>query len=174
MTSNISTNTPVFSNIDKFNGSNFPTWSQKIRLAVVMKGAKGYLDRTIPKPPDPSIDKTSPTNVLLPDKPTMWTSRSPSLDEWEMRDGWVLSLMVYNAINPISVGMDMSKSAAENWKMLMELYQTCSDLAVVNAQRDLRNAKFNDGEDFNEHIANLQIKWSYANTVGAKVTDADF
>ena len=137
MTSNMSTNTPMFPDSEKFNGSNFPTWSQKIRLAVVTKGAKGYLDGTIPKPPEPSNDGESPASKPLPDEPTMWTSRNPSFDEWEMRDGWVLSLMVYNTINPIGVGMDMFKSAAENWKTMIGLYQTCSDLAVVNAQRDL-------------------------------------
>ena len=130
MTSNTFTNTPIFPETEKFNGSNFPTWSQKIRLAVVTKGAKGYLDGSIPKPPESSNDKSSLTDIPLPAEPTLWTCRTPSLKEWEMRDGWVLSLMVYNTINPIGVGIDMFKSAAENWKIMLELYQTCSDLAV--------------------------------------------
>jgi len=40
---------PMFNDTDKFNGTNWPTWSNNILSITALKGTTGYLDGTIAK-----------------------------------------------------------------------------------------------------------------------------
>jgi hypothetical protein len=99
---------------------------------------------------------------------------NPSLDEWIVRDAWATGLLLYNCANPVGLGMASDGTAAVAWKSLKDLYGVQSTLFAVNAQRELRNTMLKDGEDLIAHIADLRMKWSTANDVGAQITDKDF
>ncbi|KIJ23037.1 hypothetical protein M422DRAFT_196412 [Sphaerobolus stellatus SS14] len=101
-------------------------------------------------------------------------SRTPLQDEWIVRNAWTLGIIVFNTTNPVGLGIDMSKTAAEVWKSLLELYDVKSDLAIVNAERELRNVRLTDNDDFPTHIATLRTKWSIANAAGANISDTSF
>ncbi|KAG2014964.1 nonmuscle myosin heavy chain b [Coprinopsis cinerea AmutBmut pab1-1] len=64
--------------------------------------------------------------------------------------------------------------AAEAWTTLTTQFDLRDDVTLINAQRDLRNSLFKDGDDLAAHIADLRTKWTTANALGAKVDDADF
>lgn len=68
----------------------------------------------------------------------------------------------------------MDGTAADAWKSLVGRYQKSTDLTRVYAQRELRSARLGEGEDFVAHMSDLHTKHRRANTVGAKIEDADF
>jgi len=91
---------PMFPDNEKFDRTNWITWSENILIAARMRGAYGYLTGTIKKPPSASStstittkptttltekETTTPTPVLATSTPieTRWQSLIPSEDEWD-------------------------------------------------------------------------------------------
>jgi hypothetical protein len=156
-----------------------------VTIAINLRGASGYLDGTTPRPTQP------PQNVPLPASPTTtttattatavitapetpWESTSPSSAEWKVRDAWALGLLVYNTIDPVGLGINISETAADAWKSYKDTYEVASEIAIINADRDLRNTLYNDGEDFQEFINRMRTKWSNATALGAPIDDRAF
>jgi len=179
MASNTSSSSspPTFSDSDKFDGTNWLPFKGLVTTATRLRGAKGYLDGNILKPSPPSTTITvssSGTTTLTVPTSTEWSSASPSVQEWDQRDAWVLGLLQYNTKNPIGLGVKLDGSAAQAWKSLTDIYDHISDLAKINIQRELRDTKFLDGNDFSAHIANLRTLWTHANSAGSNISDTDF
>ncbi len=176
--SHSSTNTPPkMPDEDKFDGVNWIPWSKWIKITSRLRGAHGYLDGTIPRPAEPSKPSESPADaadIPLPPDSTEWMSMRPSINEWILRDAWIMGLLLYNTKNPIGLGMNLDGTGAEAWKSLEDQYAVTSDLALIQATRELHSVKYVDGTDIMEHIAMLRTKWSNANTMGAKIHDKDF
>ncbi|KAG6808660.1 hypothetical protein H0H92_003355, partial [Tricholoma furcatifolium] len=162
MTPNHSVNPPNFPEDAHFDGNNYTTFKNRVLIAARARGARGYLDGTIPRPETPSIDpepgesKTSAAVAQVEQKPTEWQSKSPSLEEWEERDAWTLGLIIYNTKNPVGLGISMDGTAAEAWKALNENYGLSSEIAAMTAERRLRSAEFPDGGDFTKHVEDLR------------------
>jgi len=172
-------NPPIFSELEKFDGTNFATFETLIIVMASSRGVLGYLQGTILNPANPQNSTTlhyTPVelNIPLPDNPTPWYSTTPSGMEWAMRNAWAHALLLYNTKNAIGLGLKLDGTAAEAWTSLTSQYKVSSDLTIVTAQRDLRNTTFADGNDFPTHISNLHTKWAMANNSGAKITDVDF
>jgi len=58
---------PMFPDNEKFDGTNWITWSKSILIAACIRGAYGYLTGTIKKPPSASSTSTittKPTTTL--------------------------------------------------------------------------------------------------------------
>ncbi|KAG6883555.1 hypothetical protein C0992_008493, partial [Termitomyces sp. T32_za158] len=186
MTSTSSSNPPIFPEELQFNGTNYVNFKSRVLIAARAHGAKGYLDGMIKRPEDPPAD-TPPTTerqTTKPDpdtvdtksttEPTKWNSKTPSSDEWDLRDAWTLALIVYNCKNPVGLGIKMNGTAAEAWKTLTDAYGVVSKLAAMGAENRLRATTLKDGGDFVAHIADLQMKWTEATERGATVSDATF
>jgi len=77
MTSSGANIPPMFNDTDKFDRTNWPTWSNNILSITALKGVSGYLDDTINKP-------TKFPTEQLPETP--WNSLNPSKDEWKTRN----------------------------------------------------------------------------------------
>ncbi|PPR04697.1 hypothetical protein CVT26_015023 [Gymnopilus dilepis] len=167
-------NPTVFPDSEKFDGTNWFSWKRAILTAAEIKGADGYLLGQIPQPSPAPPPSTNPQTIPLPPDPTPWDSPTPSASEWKMRNAWTKGLIMYNCINPVGLGVDLAGTAADAWAALVSLYDISSDVAAVNAQRDLRNTMFKDGDDLMAHISTLRTKWRKANASGANITDADF
>ncbi|XP_006455704.1 hypothetical protein AGABI2DRAFT_76463, partial [Agaricus bisporus var. bisporus H97] len=120
------TTPPIFPETDKFDGTNWVAWNGLIGIAADLRGISGYLEGTIPKPPDnPPILLTSPaspqgqtttTSPTTPPPDTPWDSINPSLAEWKTRNAWTKGLLVYNTKDPIGLGVNLSGTAANAWK----------------------------------------------------------
>lgn len=178
---------PVFADGAKFNGSNWVSWNGLIQIAADLRGVAGYLDGSVPKPTTPS---PNPLTIPIPSSPTTqmsppvmtthtptdspWESTMPSPTEWRVRNAWAMGLLIYNTTDPIGLGINIHGSAAEAWKSYIDTYQVASEVAVLNAELDLRNMAYSDGQDFVEFISRIRTKWSNATALGAKIDDKAF
>lgn len=184
---------PMFSDNDKFDGTNWVAWSNLIRIAAEVRGAMGYLEGTIPNPTTvPAIIITPPTTTasttstsLSPTSTapitststsidTSWESPNPTEAEWKVRNAWAKGLLIFNIKNPIGLGINIAGTAAEAWKSYVEIYEAGSDLAVANAEMELRNMHYIDSDDFPSYIARIRVKWAQANALGASINDQSF
>lgn len=193
---------PIFADVDKFDGTNWVAWNGLIRIAAEVRGVFGYLDGTIPKPTGvPTITLTPPSTTAAtattattpsPSPPTItttaitqipsqqstgdtpWDSLTPSEAEWKIRNAWAKGLLIFNTKNPIGLGITIAGTAAEAWKSYIDSYEVASEIALLNADLELRSMKYDDSQDFPEHIANMRVKWAHANALGANVSDQSF
>ncbi|XP_006456104.1 hypothetical protein AGABI2DRAFT_77664, partial [Agaricus bisporus var. bisporus H97] len=118
---------PMFADTAKFNGNNWVSWNNLIRIAAELRGVSGYLDGSIINP------TSNPLNVPLPSSPpdtttsqttsptstpteTSWESTTPSTAEWKVRNAWAKGLLIYNTDDPVGLGINIHGSAAEAWK----------------------------------------------------------
>lgn len=163
-----SSNPPNFPEEAHFDGTNYATFKNRVMIATRARGACGYLEGTITKP-----SVTSDTKDIEA-KSTEWSSRYPSLEEWEERDAWTLGLIIYNTKNPVGLGIKMDGSVADAWKTLKENYGVFSEIAAMNAEKRLRATEFSDGMDFLKHVEDLRVKWEAATERGAKIDDGTF
>ncbi|XP_006462902.1 hypothetical protein AGABI2DRAFT_52770, partial [Agaricus bisporus var. bisporus H97] len=105
---------------------------------------------------------------------TPWESTTPSANEWRVRNAWTMGLLIYNTADPVGLGININGSAADAWKSYTDTYQITSEIALLNAEQDLRNIVFSDGEDFVDFISRLHTKWSNATALGAQISDISF
>ncbi|KAG6871147.1 hypothetical protein C0995_007768 [Termitomyces sp. Mi166 len=133
-----------------FDGTNYTTFKNHVLITVRARGARGYLDRMIQKSENNAETDTKKGEV----KATEWSSRTPSIEEWEERDVWALGLIIYNTKNPIRLGIKMDGTVAEAWNTLKENYE----IAAMMAEKHLHATEFTDGMDFTKHIEDLREK----------------
>ena len=53
----------------------------------------------------------------MEEKPTEWSSKKPSLEEWEERDAWVLGLIVYNTKNSVGASEHLADEPSRPFVM---------------------------------------------------------
>ncbi|KAG6850890.1 hypothetical protein C0991_009942, partial [Blastosporella zonata] len=135
-------------------------------MAAQLRGAEGYLTGEITQPTPQTTTSQSPT--------TEWYEKSPSADEWRIRNAWTLALIIYKTKNPIGLGISMSDTAAVAWATLKITYAAVSDLAATAAEGSLRRTYYANGTSFPKHIKDLQTKWKIAAEKGANVKDRHF
>jgi Reverse transcriptase (RNA-dependent DNA polymerase)/gag-polypeptide of LTR copia-type/GAG-pre-integrase domain len=195
MAMNASSNSPPrFSESERFDGTNWIVFKSNILILTDIRGATGYLNGSVPQPtatlPPQTTEGGSPTtpntavgnnddlgdsvSAILSREPSSWTSATPTLDEWTARNAYVKGLILFNVVNPIGLGVKLDGTAAEAWESLVSQYDVHNEIALVHAQRELRELVFKDGDDFDAHLATLRIKWNHANATGANITDQDF
>ncbi|KNZ81001.1 hypothetical protein J132_03295, partial [Termitomyces sp. J132] len=136
-----------------------------VLIAARAQGACRYLDGTIKKPTITLDTKSGEAE---------WSSKSPSLEEWEERDAWTLGLIIYNTKNPVGLGIKMDGMAAEAWKALTDNYGIFSKIAAMNAEKRLCATEFMDGMDFLKHVKDLREKWKSATKKGANIDNKNF
>ncbi|EKM81531.1 hypothetical protein AGABI1DRAFT_35868, partial [Agaricus bisporus var. burnettii JB137-S8] len=119
---------PIFADMVKFNGSNWVSWNNLIRIAAELRGVSGYLDGSIadpagnplttPIPPSPPNTTTTPqtTPPTFTPAETPWESTAPSAAEWRVRNAWAKGLLIYNTDDPVGLGINIHGNAAEAWK----------------------------------------------------------
>ncbi|KAF7768676.1 hypothetical protein Agabi119p4_7919 [Agaricus bisporus var. burnettii] len=98
----------------------------------------------------------------------------PRTAEWKVRNAWTMGLLIYNTTDPIGLGISIGGTAADAWRSYLDTYEVASEIATLNAEMELRNMVYTDGQDFTEFISRLGTKWSNANALGAKIDDKAF
>jgi len=99
----------MFNDADKFDSTNWPTWSTNIMSIAALKSITGYLDGTTKKPP-----KTASS----PPPETPWNSPNPSEDKWEARNAWTKILLTFNTKNPVGLGINIGGVGVHRQKTL--------------------------------------------------------
>jgi len=156
---------PMFNNTNKFDGTNWSTWSNNILSIVSLKGITGYLDGTITK---------STITTSMPTTETLWNSSNPSGDEWDARNAWTKILITFNTQNPVGLDININSTVAEAWKTYKDSYETTSDMARQNIEQELCNLTFSDGDDFQNYITIMRNKLSQARALGVDITNKNF
>jgi len=128
MTSSRANILPIFNDTDKFDETNWSTWSNNILSITVLKGVSGYLNDTINKP-------TKSLTKQLPKTP--WNSLNLSKDKWETRNVRTKILLIFNTKNFIKLGIDVNRTAADAWKTYKSDYKTASDMVRQNTEQEL-------------------------------------
>ncbi|KXN88952.1 hypothetical protein AN958_06514 [Leucoagaricus sp. SymC.cos] len=179
----MSNNSPqIFSDHDKFDGTNWIAWKNMITIAAEVHGAMGYLTGTISNPgtiilhltptgttttatttaatstmsptsTTPAITLTSPTTQSTVDTP--WYSTIPSPSEWKAQNAWSKGLIIYNIRNPVGLGINIMGTVAGAWSSLTSIYDKTTELALLYAQDELQGLRYHDGDNFPNHIAQL-------------------
>jgi hypothetical protein len=85
-----------------------------------------------------------------------------------------MGLLIYNTTDPVGLGININGTAADAWKSYKDTYEVASEIAIINADCDLRNLVYNDGDDFQEFINRMRTKWSNATALGAPIDDKAF
>jgi len=176
-------NPPVFSEDKKFNRDNFYAFRTLVLTAARARGVISYLDSTTQKPTETplptsiaveSAGSTTNSTTTTPCVSMEWYSKTPSLEEWEVRDAWALGLLIFNTMNPIALGVVTIKTATDTWTSLTQNYAITTDMVAVTADAELRGMKYGDGQDFNTHIKWLCEKLNDMLNTGAQISDASF
>jgi hypothetical protein len=183
---------PILSDSDKFDGTNWVAWNGLIGIAADLRGITGYLEGTIPKPLDsPTITITSPpintspstttqettttgTTATTQNIDTPWNSPLPSLGKWTTWNAWAKGLLIYNTKDPIGLGIVMFGTAADTWKSYNDQYAKVSEMALMNAEWDLRKCNYTDNHNFTEHVSRLRTLWATSTTLGSQIDDKGF
>ncbi|KAG6826764.1 hypothetical protein H0H87_006383 [Tephrocybe sp. NHM501043] len=163
-------NPPIFPDDCQFDGTNHIAFRDRVLIAASLQGAYGYLDGSIKK-----LNKEKPlaySNTTTTTQGSGWWDKNPLIQEWQTRNAWTLTLMVYNMKNPVGLGINMSGSAAEAWLMMKEIWYQI--WGAVTAKNSLRATKYSDGNDFLDHISNLCLKWQITVERGADIKDSHF
>jgi len=82
-----------------------------------------------------------------------------------------MGLLIYNTTDPLGLGININRIAAEAWKSYLDTYNTPSEVALANVEQELRNMTYIDGQDFTAFISQLHTKWTIATALGAKIDD---
>lgn len=154
---------------DVFSGKRFPRFDLLLSIGAKARGVNGYLDGSISRP-SPITPESTPLSAAA----TPWISTTPSLEEWVVRDAYTLSMIVNNVTDTVGLGIKTDGSAHEAYKSLKDGFAITSDLALVNAERELRDLRYVEGQDFNNHLSALRTCWTSANSQGATIDDTRF
>ncbi|KAE9401124.1 hypothetical protein BT96DRAFT_938112 [Gymnopus androsaceus JB14] len=99
-TGNSLLNVPSFPEASQLSGQD--TWrafKDRVELNIQVRGLKGYLDGSIPKP-------MSVTYIYAAQTPSTTDSQFPSPGEWIQQECMVASIIYLNFTDPIGIGIE--------------------------------------------------------------------
>jgi len=108
-----STTSKLLSTVEKFNGTNWESWSFSLKAALMFIDALGIAEGT----------ETAPT---LPTVPT--DEDRKKLEDWQKRSHQGLSLLLVSVKSSVHQSLDMTKTLKQNWSALKTNYGTCTGL----------------------------------------------
>lgn len=83
-------------------------------------------------------------------------------------------LLLYNIQNPIRLSANIAGTAAELWKLLINLYDKISKLVFLYTEEQLMNLCFQNGDNFLNYLVFFYILWQNINALGGNVEDTFF
>ncbi|KAJ3964360.1 hypothetical protein EV361DRAFT_956023 [Lentinula raphanica] len=167
--------------------SNWAIFCDHLRSIAHATGLTGYLNGTIvaPSPQDTvssiasSSQKTStddasttpsaPTSTPSAPPPTPINSRTPSVEEWELRDGCLAGIIYQNIKDPRSIGVTEIMSAHEMWTRLTSEYDTSSAAAQALAKEHIQQFQYAPGTPFEEYFKQLEAPAKLRVMLGVKL-----
>ncbi|KAJ3794086.1 hypothetical protein GGU11DRAFT_759433 [Lentinula aff. detonsa] len=136
--------------------SNWAVFRDHLKSVARATGLTGYLDGTTVSPissnaplnPASSMSSTESTTTPVPATLTSSTftpinSRTPSAEEWELRDGRLAGIIYQNIKDPRSVGVNDFMSAHGMWTRLTSEYDTSSAAAQSLAKERIQQYRYN-------------------------------
>ncbi|KAJ3764905.1 hypothetical protein FB446DRAFT_709900, partial [Lentinula raphanica] len=105
---------------------------------------------------DASTTPSAPTSTPSAPAPTPINSRTPSVEEWELRDGRLAGIIYQNIKDPRSIGVTEIMSAYEMWTRLTSEYDTSSAAAQTLAKECIQQFRYTPGTPFKEYFKQLE------------------
>ncbi|KAF5392586.1 hypothetical protein D9757_002099 [Collybiopsis confluens] len=103
--------------------------------------------------------------------PTVVNSRSPSVEEWELRDNHLAGIIFQNVKDPHSIGIKLDMTSQEVWKKLTDKFKTKSEAAQTLALEHINQYRYITGTPFEEYFRELEVlRKSASNAVPAQTT----
>ncbi|KAJ3978848.1 hypothetical protein F5890DRAFT_1559571, partial [Lentinula detonsa] len=110
--------------------SNWAVFRDHLRSVARATGLTGYLLGTIAAPSPVVLTSTDPTTIPPPvPASTLINARTPSLEEWELRDGRLAGIIYQNVKDPRSIALTELMTAHEMWIRLTNEFETSSAAA---------------------------------------------
>jgi len=69
-----------------------------------------------------------------------------------------MGLLIYNTTDPLGLGININGTVAEAWKSYLNTYNMLSEVALANAEQELRSMMYIDEQDFTVFISQLCTK----------------
>ncbi|KAF5348755.1 hypothetical protein D9757_014135 [Collybiopsis confluens] len=162
----------VFPNDRQLTGiSNWASFRDHLKSVARSTGLLGYLDGSTAQPtplagtagvPPPATPTATPIN-----------SRTPSVEEWELRDGRLAGIIYQNIQDPRSIGVTEDMASNIMWRKLTGELDTNSAAAQALAKERIQQFKYTPGTRFEEYFKNLEALRKAANDVGCSIQDED-
>ncbi|KAJ3991486.1 hypothetical protein F5050DRAFT_1812481 [Lentinula boryana] len=105
------------------------------------------------------ITSTSPdgiTSVSAPPTSTAINSRTPSIEEWELRDSRLAGIIFQNIKDPRSIGVTEFMTSHEMWTRLTSEFDTSSAAAQALAKERIQQFCYSPGVPFEEYFRQLE------------------
>ncbi|KIK54986.1 hypothetical protein GYMLUDRAFT_249008 [Collybiopsis luxurians FD-317 M1] len=158
--------------------SNWAIFCDHLKSVAHPTGLLGYLDGTILSPTSPP-PATGPINALsvppapITPVPTSINSRSPSIEEWELRDGHLAGIIYQNIKDPRSIRVTEDMSSNAMWMRLTAKYKTNLAATQALAKEQLQQFKYVPRMQFEDYFKQLEALRKAANDIGCSVQDED-
>ncbi|KAF5346276.1 hypothetical protein D9757_014842 [Collybiopsis confluens] len=139
--------------------TNWATFGDHLKSTARSTGLLGYLDGSIqPVPPIPVAGPVVPSFLppTIPAVPTPINSRTPSIEEWELRDGRLAGIIYQNIKDPRAIGVTEDMSSNAMWVKLTGEYETTSAAAQALAKERIQQFKYNPGTRFKDYFKQLE------------------
>ncbi|KAJ3802296.1 hypothetical protein GGU11DRAFT_822108 [Lentinula aff. detonsa] len=130
--------------------SNWAIFRDHLKSVARATGLTGYLDGSI-SPPSSTASVSSSTITS-----TSINSRSPSAEEWELRDGRLAGIIYQNVADPRSIGVNEGMTANAMWNVLTSEYDTSSAAAQSLAKERIQKFRFDGNVPFEFYFKQLE------------------
>ncbi|KAF5370491.1 hypothetical protein D9757_013116 [Collybiopsis confluens] len=148
--------------------SNWAVFRDHLKSTARSTGLFGYLDGSIqPASSNPTGATSTPTAQ------TPINSRTPSVEEWELRDGRLAGIIYQNIKDPRSIGVTEDMTSNAMWLKLISEYETKSAAAQALAKERIQQLKYSPGTPFEDYFKQLEALRKSANDVGCSIQDED-
>ncbi|KIK60901.1 hypothetical protein GYMLUDRAFT_244054 [Collybiopsis luxurians FD-317 M1] len=157
---------------------NWAIFCDHLKSVAHSTGLLGYLNDNILPPASPP-PATGPVNALsippapIAPAPTLINSHSPSIKEWELRDGHLASIIYQNIKDPRSIRVTEDMSSNAMWMRFTAEYKTNLAATQALAKEWLQQFKYVPRMHFKDYFKQLEALHKAANDIGCLVQDED-
>lgn len=119
--------------VEKFSGTNFPTWQTKLRLLLMRESIRNVVNGKEEKP----------------------TSDAAKILLWEKANDKALAIIGLGLADNLIHHLDFDKAASELWIKLENLFGNKIINSKVFLKQKLFNLRMKESETLSEHLSNL-------------------
>ncbi|KAF5390760.1 hypothetical protein D9757_004410 [Collybiopsis confluens] len=147
--------------------NNWAVFRDHVKSVARSAGLNGYLDGTISAP----IPVATAPNVAPVVTPV--NSRTPTPEEWELRDARLAGIVFQNIKDPRSIGVTQDMTLNVMWIALTDEYENSSAAAQTLATERIQQCKYTTGTAFEDYFKSLEALRKSANDVGCNISNDD-
>ncbi|KAF5365831.1 hypothetical protein D9757_014430 [Collybiopsis confluens] len=156
--------------------SNFIYFADHIFNFARGSGLGGYLDGTIIRPAPnalPAVIAAGAGAAPVVAAATVINSTTPSVAEWDLRDGRLAAIIYANVKDPRAVGLETTDPAHTMWTKLHSKFNKQTPVTQTMAQKRIEAHIFMKNGRFDTYFDTLNRLRSEANAVGCSISDGD-